>query len=114
MPIVAINGSENISNTEHSLPADAAYDADEPQTDDGIFQLFLDLRNLVAGDAFRLRVYTKVNGQTAKPILDVLLTGVFDEHYVTPAFVFTEPWDMTLVRESASSRVIDWTLNRVS
>ena len=114
MAITASNGTQNVDATEWSLPADAAYSGASPQTTDGIFQLFVDLRNLVAGDEFRLRIYSKVNANTAKPILDVSLIGAHTEHYVCPAFLFTEDWDMSLQRISASSRVIDWTINRVS
>ena len=55
--IEAFTGTETVSTTEHSMTTDSSgLDAD---TTAGVFQPFLDLNAVAAGDTFRFAVYEK-------------------------------------------------------
>lgn len=49
--------SQTITTSEHSLPADAEYDGNSPQTGDGLYQVFLDVSALAGADLFQFRIY---------------------------------------------------------
>ena len=53
----AFAGTQSVTTDEHSLPRDAVYDGPVPQTGDGLYQVFLDVNELVGGDLFRFRIY---------------------------------------------------------
>ena len=46
----AFSGTEAISTTEWSLTTDTSYDTADAQTSDGVFQTFLDVSDMIAGD----------------------------------------------------------------
>lgn len=108
----AFAGSENVTNTEWSLPRDAAYDIGQPQTGDGTFQCFLDTINVVAADSFRFRIYEKVRaGDTQRIVYEAYINGPQTTPiFVTPALELMHGWDVTLFKVSATSRVINWSI----
>src|SRR5512147_2498304 len=90
-------GTEAVGATEHSLPRDAAYDSAQSQTDDGIYQVFLDLSDMVAGDILQVRIYEKVrSGDTQRIVYEAILTDAQTEPiWASPALVLMHGWDVT-------------------
>lgn len=116
MPIDSVENSETISTTEHSLPRDATYSASLFQSGDYVVQLWLDLSNLVSGDAYTLRLREAVqssgtqqiteewyfNGAQAKPA------------WVMPSVILLHKWDLTMVRTAGTDKLIEWSIRRIS
>lgn len=113
MSIVAyVTGSETVTTTEWSLTTDTA--GPDADTAAGIFELWVDLNALIAGDQYQIRLYEKaavgntqrlvqewfVDGAQAKPTqrfeLGMLLVG----------------WDVTLKKIAGTDRLITWTVRR--
>lgn len=109
----ALANSQSITTTEHSLPADATYAAGSPQTTDCITQTRVNRSAMAAGDEYRFRVYAKVNAQTARPIYEATWLGAYSDDFVTPQFIFTDDWDITLLKVAGTDRTFHWTVERV-
>ena len=62
-------GSEAVSTTEWSMPRDASYSSGSPTTADGVYQIFLDLSDMIAGDELQMRVYEKVQSGGTQRLL---------------------------------------------
>jgi hypothetical protein len=111
----AFAGSENVTATEHDLPSDTTTLG--AQTDDGVYQVFLDLNTLVDGDVFRFAAYEKVgSASTQRRFFSQEISndqGV-EENWVSPTFILLHGWTFTLTRISATSRVIDWSIRKVA
>lgn len=113
--IAAFEGSETVSTTEHSLTTDSA--GPDTDTTDGIFQAFIDLNALAAGDIFTFTVYETVatSGGTRRKVYtatfaDVQTTPI----WVSPTLVLGVGWDMTLIRNAGSDRAIVWRIASVA
>lgn len=117
MPITALHeDSASISTTEYSLPADANYSSGSPQTSDGIFQCFLDLSAMVAGDEYLFQVYEKVqSGGTQRVVWKQSFLNLQAEpHWVSPSLMLMHGWDMTLDRQAGSDRTIGWSIRQAT
>ena len=90
------SGTEAIGTTEHSLTTDTA--GPDTDTTDGIFQLWLDLSDMVAGDELQIRVYEKCrSGDTQRIVYQSSLFGAqADPIWVSPSLILMHGWDMTL------------------
>lgn len=112
----AFQSSQSITGTEHSLPADATYASGSPQTDDGIYQIVLDLNLLAAGDEFEFRIYEAISsGGTQRLSYVVRFTGAQSEPlWFSPSLILFHKWDATLTKIAGSDRVIDWSIRKVA
>lgn len=115
MPISeAYSGTETVSTTEWSLTGDdSSLDA---ITADGVYQCFLELHNLAAGDEFVFRVYEKVlSGSTQRLVFSATFAGAQGEAvWASPALVLIHGWDMSLLRTAGSDRSINWSIRAVA
>lgn len=115
MPISeAFSGSETIGTTEWSLTTDTA--GPDASTDDGIYQCFLDLSALAAGDVFVLNCYEKI---LAASIQRLLFTCSFsdaqgDPNWGSPALILLHGWDYTLKKAVGTDRNIDWSIRKIT
>lgn len=113
----SFQGSATIGATEYSLPNNAAYSTGSARTEDGAYQLFLDLNALVAGDEYELAVYEKVNsGATQRKIVAVQrIVGPPPEPIlVLPTLMLIHGWDFTLKKISGTDRTITWSIRTPS
>lgn len=106
--LTAFSGSEAVGTTEHSLTTDSSSIAED--TTSGVFQAFLDLANVAAGDTFRFRVYEKVIAGGAQR---VIYTSEFSGAQVTPVAACPPlflgiGWDMSLEKIAGTDRTISW------
>ena len=108
------SGSETVGTTEHSLTTDTS--GPDTDTTDGIFQTFLDLNALAAGDAFVFKVYEKVlSSSTQRLAYSATFSGAQGAPiWVSPSLILMHGWDMTLDKISGTDRAIDWSIRRVS
>lgn len=116
MPIAELfSGTEAVSTTEHSLTTDTSYDTGDAQTTDGVYQLFLDVSDMVAGDQLQIRIYEKVrSGDTQRVAYEAILTGAQSEPiWVSPSLILLHGWDMTLDALAGTITVL-WSIRQIS
>jgi hypothetical protein len=108
------SGTETIGTTEWSLTTDTS--GPDAQTDDGIYQIFLDLNALAAGDVFELKVYEKVlSSGTQRLVYSARFADAQGQpNYVSPTLVLMHGWDFSLRRISGTDKSIDWSIRKVA
>lgn len=110
----AFTGTETVSTTEWSLTTDTA--GPDVETSDGVFQCFVDLNALAAGDVFEWKLYEKVlTGGTQRMVASAAFAGAQGSPvWVSPTFILMHGWDMTLKKISGTDRSIDWSIRKVA
>ena len=107
----AFSGTEAVSTTEHSMTTDTA--GPDSDTTDGVYQIWLDLSDMVTGDELQIRVY-----ETADATQDIFyqanLVGVQAlPLWASPTFVLTGGWDATL-DAIAGTITVTWSIRQVT
>lgn len=110
----AFSGSETVGTTEWSMSTDTA--GPDTQTDDGIYQAFIDLNALAAGDVFEFKAYEKtLSSSTQRLVYSARFSGAQGlPNWVSPSLVLIHGWDMTLKKISGTDRAIDWSIRKVA
>lgn len=111
----AFAGTEAIGTTEWSLPRDASYSSGSPQTDDGVYQCWLDLSDMVSGDDLQIRVYEKVqSGDTQRIAYEARLTGPqTPAQWLSIPMTLLHGWDFTL-DAIAGTITVTWSIRKVA
>jgi hypothetical protein len=109
----AFAGSEAVSTTEHSCTTDTA--GPDVETSDGIFQVFLDVSDMIAGDQLQIRIYEKVqSSDTQRVCYQSILTGAQAEPiWVSPSLILLHGWDVTL-DALAGTITVTWSIRKVA
>jgi hypothetical protein len=112
--IEAFTGTEAVGTSEHSLTTDSA--GPDADTTAGVFQPFLDLNALGAGDVFRFKVYEKCRaGDTQRLIYSAEFSGAqATPLWAGPSLLLGIGWDMTLTKASGADRTINWRISQVA
>lgn len=110
----AFSGTETVGTTEWSLTTDTS--GPDADTTDGIFQCFVDLHALAAGDTFLFKVYEKVlSGSTQFAVFQAYFTGAQAQpNWVSPSLILLHGWDMTLKKIAGTDRSIDWSIRAIT
>ena len=102
-----------ISTTEISIVSGTS--SLQAITTSGVYQLWLDLANLVKGDEFRIRAYEKVlSGSTKRQAASWTVLGAQAELFVTPPLTLINGWDFTIIRTAGADRAISGSIRRIS
>jgi hypothetical protein len=111
-----LDGVTPSGTTELSIPRNATYDVAQSQTDDGVYQLWIDAGTMAKGDEYRIRLYEKVEGTggTSKVFAEWSLLGVQSQVFVTPTFILINGWDMTLKKIAGSDRAFDASIRKLA
>ncbi len=107
--------SETITTTEWSLTTDTA--GPDVNTDDGIYQVFLDLNALADGDVFAFRAYEKVqSADTQRAFFRQDFTNAqgADDDWASPSFILLHGWDFTLQKITGTDRLITASVRKVA
>ena len=109
----AFAGSEAVSTTEWSCTTDTT--GPDVQTDDGVYQVFLDVSDMVAGDILQIRVYEKVgSASTQRVVYEAILRDTQSEPvWVSPSLILLHGWDVTL-DALAGTITVDWSIRKVA
>jgi len=109
----AFAGSEAVSTTEHSMTTDTA--GPDVDTSDGVFQIFLDLNDMVSGDELQIRVYEKVGAASTQRIVYQcnLIGAQSPPIWVSPSLILMHGWDATL-DAIAGTITVDWSIRKVA
>lgn len=99
-----------VISTEHTL------NGTTPETTDGIFQIFVDVANMVAGDILELRIKEKARtGDTQRQVLVATLAGAqSDPLWVSPSLILMNGWDVTLKQTAGTGRAFPWSIRKVA
>ena len=97
-------------STEHTL------NGTTPETTDGIYQLFIDVANMVAGDALEIRIKEKARtGDTQRQLLLATLAGAqSDQLWASPSLILMNGWDMTIKQTAGTGRAFPWSIRKVA
>ena len=108
----AFSGTGTITATEFSAPNNST--TLTPRTEDGVYQVFLDVTDMVAGDELQIRVYEKCrSGDTQRIVYEAVLTGGQADLWVSPSLILLHGWDVTL-DALAGSIVVNWSIRKVA
>ena len=107
------SGTEAVGATEHSCTTDTA--GPDSDTTKGVFQVFLDVSDMIAGDQLQVRIYEKVrSGDTQRVVYQAILTGAqSDPIWVSPSLVLMHGWDVTL-DALAGTITVNWSIRQVA
>lgn len=107
------SGTEAVGATEHSCTTDTS--GPDTDTTDGVFQVFLDVSDMVAGDQLQVRIYEKVrSADTQRVVYEAILTGAQAQPiWVSPSLVLLHGWDVTL-DALAGTITVNWSIRQVS
>lgn len=106
-----ISGTEAIGTTEWSMATDTSYDTADAQTTAGLYQVVLDLSDMVAGDTLQIRLYEKCrSGDTQRVAAEWILTGAQGTPiWISPAVMLIHGWDWTL-DALAGTITVNWSI----
>lgn len=112
----AFSGSATIGSNEYSLTEGGGSPTPAAQTDDGVYQLWLGLGNLAAGDVFELSGYEKVRSADSQAgAWSARFAGVQSKPaWPSPSFILMHGWDFTLKKISGTDRAISWSIRKVA
>jgi hypothetical protein len=112
--VEAYTGTETVGTSEHSMTTDTA--GPDVDTNAGIYQAFIDLNALAAGDTFVFKAYEKVRaGDTQRVVYEASFTGTQSQPvWVSPSLILGVGWDMTLDKLAGTDRAINWRISRIS
>lgn len=109
------SGTEAVAGTEWSCTTDTA--GPDVDTTDGVFQVFLDVSDMVAGDELQIRIYEKCrSGDTQRIAWQDTLIGVQSTPiYVTPSLILMHGWDVTLKQIAGTANItVLWSIRQVA
>lgn len=112
----AYENSATISTTEYSLPGNTTTGVPISHTTDGVYQIFIDLNALAAGDQYELKIYEKVtSGGTQRLVATYNFVGAQGNPiWVSPSLIFLHGWDVTLDKIAGTDRSIAWSIRQVA
>ena len=114
----AYSGSAAIGTTEYSAPNNANYSSGSPITVQGVYQVFLDVSDMVAGDQLQIRIYEKCRsvspGNTQAVIYESILSGAQADLWVSPSLILLHGWDVTFDTLAGTSITVNWSIRKVA
>lgn len=107
------SGSQTATiSTEHTL------NGTTPETTDGIFQFFVDVNAMAAGDVLELRIKEKCRAaDTQRVVFKATLRddqSTDDEMWVSPTLILLHGWDFTLKQTAGTGRAFPWAIRKVA
>lgn len=103
-----------IGSTEYSIPNDSTSLASI--TDDGVYQILLDLNTLAVGDQFELKIKEKVRSSDTQRVAYCMVFSHAQSEpvFITPALTLMHGWDITLAKLAGTDRSIAWSVRKVA
>jgi hypothetical protein len=110
----AYSGTQAVDNvTEWYMTTDSG--TPTAVTADGVYQIFLDLNDMVTGDQLRIDIQETVDGSTQRVVYRSIVYGPQPTPiWVSPTLVLTDGWNASLVMLSATTATIDWSIRAVT
>lgn len=101
---ISISGEKSVVSGTNTL---------QTVTDDGVYQVFLDLSDMAAGEYVTLHVKEKiVSGGSQVDIYSAEFSGTQSSPFVTPSLILMHGWDITIT--GSSGLVVSASIRRVA
>lgn len=111
----AFSGSATITTTEYSCPFNATYSAATSKTTSGVYQVFLDVADMIPGDQLQIRIYEKCrSADTQRVIYESVLTGGMADSWVSPSLILMNGWDVTVTTLAGTTIIVNWSIRQVA
>ena len=114
-------GTKLVDTTEWSIADTStangeAFSTATPLTTDGVFQLFLDVNDMVAADILQIRMYEKCrSGDTQRIFAEWILRDVQGTPlWASPSVILLHGWDMTLDCIAGTTITVLWSIRQVA
>ncbi len=109
----AFAGSEAVGATEHSCTTDTA--GPDVETSDGVFQVFLDVSDMINADELVVRVYEKVQSAGTQRVVytATLADAQVEPVFVLPSLILMHGWDVTL-QATNGTITVEWSIRKVA
>lgn len=106
-------GTKAVDATEWSFSTDTAGpDADATV---GVFQVFLDTSDMVAGDQLQIRIYEKCRAADPQRVIyEAILTGTMASTWVSPSLILLHGWDVTGTTLAGGTITVNWSIRQVA
>jgi hypothetical protein len=108
-------GSQSVTTDEWDLPSDSTTLGSV--TDDGVYQVFLDLNAVADGDVFRFKAYEKVQAADTQRVfysVDISNAQGTEDNWVSPSFILLHGWTFSLEKIAGTDRTITWSVRKVA
>lgn len=94
-------------NTEHNLSSN-------PETEQGVFQAFIDVANLVGGDFVEIRLKEKArSADTQREVFVATIAGIqASPMWVSPPLILMNGWALTLKQTEGTGRAFPWSIRK--
>lgn len=108
------SGTEAVGATEWSCTTDTA--GPDADTTDGVFQVFLDVSDMIAGDSLQIRIYEKCrSGDSQYQVTEAFLNGVQTQKlWVSPSLILMHGWDVTVKCLAGTAITVLWSIRQVA
>lgn len=111
----AYANTESITSTEWSLTGDD--NTLDAITTDGVYQLWLDVSDMITGDELQIRIYEKVQAADTQRV--VYQSNLFGPQsppiWVSPTLILIHGWDMSLDQIAGTSGItVTWSIRKVA
>jgi hypothetical protein len=111
------SGTELVTTAEHYLTSDTT--SIQAITTDGIFQLWLDVNDMIAGDILQIRIYEKCKGGSPGDIQRVAAEWILRDAqssplWVSPSLILMHGWDMSLDVLAGTNVRVHWSIRSVA
>ncbi len=107
------SGTEAVGATEWSVTTDTS--GPDADTTDGVFQIWLDVSDMIAGDELQIKLYEKIqSGGTQRAVEQWSLTGAQSRPiWVSPSMILLHGWDLTL-KAIAGTITVLWSVRQLT
>ena len=108
------SGTASVSTTEYSLVNNSTTIATDAT--DGVYQAFIDVSNMVAGDQLNINIYEKCrSADTQRLIYSSDLIGAQPQPiWVSPSLVLMHGWDITVTTVVGGTITVNWSIRQVA
>lgn len=109
----AFTGTEAVSSTEWSMTTDTA--GPDAETTDGVFQAFVDVADMIAGDVLEIRLYEKARSSDTQLLIHewVLRGAQAEPLWVSDSFILLHGWDWTL-KALSGTITCNWSIRKIA
>jgi asparagine N-glycosylation enzyme membrane subunit Stt3 len=111
----AYSGSATISTTEISLVSGTS--VLQSATDDGVYQVWLDMNALTNTETYELKIKEKVRGASTQRTVFYAVIGYAqgnEPNFASPSLVLMHGWDVTLKKLGGTDRTVEWSIRKVA
>lgn len=110
---VYVGNAVTVTTTELSMVSGTT--VLQSDTNDGIYQIFIDFSTMAAGDEYLVQVKERTTAtSTQRVVWAASVAGAQPSLFVSPTLILLHGWDATLDKQTGTDRAITWSIRRVA